>query len=61
MPEEFEAVLSENGFDGTIAVQADQSEQETTSLLALASEYDVIKGVVGWIEISAEIVSDRLA
>ncbi|MEL6192567.1 MAG: amidohydrolase family protein [Bacteroidota bacterium] len=61
MPEEFEAVLSENGFDGTIAVQADQSEQETTSLLALASEYDVIKGVVGWIDLSAENVSERLA
>ena len=61
MPEEFELVLSENGFDGTIAVQADQSEQETTSLLALASEYDVIKGVVGWIDLSAENVTDRLA
>ncbi len=61
MPEEFESVLSENGFDGTIVVQADQSEQETTSLLALASEYDVIKGVVGWLDLRAENVSDRLA
>lgn len=56
LKEEFEA----NIIDGCIAVQADQSEQETKFLLQLAQENEFIKGVVGWIDLRSEHVEERL-
>jgi len=52
--------LRANGMDGCVAVQADQSEGETAFLLALASQYDEIKGVVGWANLSAPDIDKRL-
>jgi L-fuconolactonase len=43
-----------------MAVQADQSEDETLFLLEHASANDFIKGVVGWIDLRAENVEERL-
>ena len=37
LPEDLEAVLKENSVDGCIAVQADQSEEETEFLLNCAA------------------------
>lgn len=59
-PEDLDPVLQENNMDGCIAVQADQSEEETEFLLRLASEHDFIKGVVGWIDLSADDVEEKL-
>ena len=47
--------------DGCVAVQADQSEAENRFLLQLAENYDVVKGVVGWVDFRAENIDDRLA
>jgi L-fuconolactonase len=44
-----------------MAVQANQSEEETNFLVDLAGEYDFIKGVIGWVDIQAENILDRLA
>ena len=52
-------MLRANGFDGCIAVQADQSEQETYFLLELAEQNDFIKGVVGWIDLRSDHVQSR--
>lgn len=60
MPEDLEPVLQRHGFDGCIAVQAGQSEQETLFLLELADQYDFIKGVVGWVDLRAPNVDERL-
>lgn len=60
MPEDLEPVLLQYHFDGCIAVQADQSEQETLFLLELASQYDFIKGVVGWVDLRAANIDERL-
>ncbi|RZK69055.1 MAG: amidohydrolase, partial [Pedobacter sp.] len=60
-PSDLEKELRENGIDGCIAVQADQSEQETEFLLKYADEYPFIKGVVGWIDFRSTDLSDRLA
>lgn len=60
-PDELETELLKNGVTGCVAVQADQSEQETEFLLALAQKYSFIKGVVGWIDLQSENLSDRLA
>ena len=46
--------------DGCVSVQADQSEEETHFLLQLAEENDFIKGVVGWIDLRAENLEERL-
>ena len=51
MPSDLETVYQEHGIDGCVAVQADQTLDETDFLLKLASEYDFIKGVVGWADL----------
>jgi L-fuconolactonase len=60
LPEDLKPILSQNGFDGCIAVQADQSEAETLFLLDLAEKNDFIKGVVGWIDLKADNRAERL-
>jgi len=61
LPEHLAPLLSENSIDGTVAIQAAQSESETEFLLDLASKYEFIKGVSGWVDLSAENVAERLA
>src|SRR5688500_7650825 len=59
-PEDLVSELSSAHFDGCIAVQADQSEQETNFLIKLAAENSFIKGVVGWVDLTAKQVHERL-
>ena len=61
MPENLKPLLDDNGIDGCVAVQADQSIKETEFLLDLAASHDFIKGVVGWLDILADDLSERLA
>ena len=60
-PEHLQPILKDNDFDGSVAVQADQSETETNFLLDLADKNDFIKGVVGWVDLRAENIEERLA
>ncbi len=60
LPENFSAILTENKIDGCIAVQADQSENETNFLLDLADQNPFIKGVVGWVDLCAANIHERL-
>lgn len=60
-PEDLHSELRANGFDGSIAVQADQSEAETEFLLCLAERYPFITGVVGWTDLAAPDIEERLA
>ena len=60
LPSDLIPLLQDNSIDGCVAVQADQSEAETHFLLELAAENDWIKGVVGWIDLRAENLDDRL-
>ena len=60
LPSDLRPLLRSYGMDGTIAVQARQCE-ETQFLLDLAEENeDVIMGVVGWVDLRAENVEDRV-
>ncbi len=59
-PEELKSELSNCGVEGCVAIQADQSEEETSFLLDLASQNQFIKGVVGWIDLRANNINDRL-
>ncbi|GAA4446075.1 amidohydrolase family protein [Ravibacter arvi] len=60
MPEDLEPLLEQSGIDGCVAVQADQSEAETHFLLDLLEKHDFIKAVVGWIDLRAKNLDERL-
>jgi len=60
LPENLLPVLSANGIDGTVVVQARQVLEETRWLLQLAGQYEQIKGVVGWVPLSHPDVADLL-
>jgi L-fuconolactonase len=61
MPGDLKRILHRNCFEGCVAVQATQSEEETNFLIQLAHEHDFIKGVVGWVDLRADNISERLA
>jgi L-fuconolactonase len=54
LPKDLQAELAGAGIDGTVAVQARQTMDETRWLLDLADENDAIRGVVGWAPIAGE-------
>lgn len=60
LPTDLKPLLIENQVDGCVAVQADQSENETRFLLDLAKDNDFIKGIVGWVDLCAENIDERL-
>ena len=60
LPEHLRGELTSNAIDASIAVQADQSEAETAFLLDLANTYPFIAGVVGWVDLRARDLGDRL-
>ncbi|MGX5819291.1 amidohydrolase family protein [Chitinophaga lutea] len=52
--------MAAQGIAGCVAVQADQTEEETLYLLQLAEKHDYIRGVVGWIDLRAPDIRERL-
>jgi L-fuconolactonase len=52
--------LAANGMDESIVVQAAQSEEETEHLLGLAASSERIAGVVGWVDLRAPNLKERL-
>ena len=60
LPEDLAKVYSENGIDACVAVQADQTLEETDFLLDLADKNDFIKGVVGWADLRSEGIDTLL-
>jgi L-fuconolactonase len=61
LPQDLEPILQQNNIDGCVAVQADQSEKETDFLIELAKENDFIRAVVGWVDLRAKNIEERLA
>ncbi len=60
LPVDLEPILRKNKVDGCMAIQADQSEDETSFLLKLADEHDFIKGVIGWVDLKNPNLESRL-
>jgi L-fuconolactonase len=60
LPADLLPQLRANGIDATVAVQADQSEQETLFLLEQAERNPFVAGVVGWADLRAPGLSERL-
>ena len=60
LPAELGPLLRAGGFDGTVAVQAQQATAETDWLLALADADAFVRGVVGWVDLRAADVDEAL-
>ncbi len=60
LPHDLKPILGACKIDGCIAVQADQTEQETVFLLDCAVNNSFIKGVVGWVDLRAHNLVERL-
>ncbi|MCF7802982.1 MAG: amidohydrolase family protein [Candidatus Marinimicrobia bacterium] len=60
LPGDLTPILQKNRIDGTIAVQARQTTEETDWLIDLADQHKFIKGVVGWVPLAEENVEQYL-
>jgi L-fuconolactonase len=61
LPEDLVPILSAAVIEGTVAVQARQSLQETEWLLELADRHPLIQGVVGWVDLCGPDLQAQLA
>ncbi|MFD0794705.1 amidohydrolase family protein [Mucilaginibacter litoreus] len=61
LPADVEPYLQQYGISGCVAVQADQTPAENDFLINLAKENSFIKGVVGWVNFTADDIKDQLA
>ena len=60
LPPDLLPELMKAGLDGTVAVQARQSLEESRWLLELSDQYPAILGVVGWVDLCTTNVDDQL-
>ena len=61
LPRDLAPILQRHGFDGSVVVQSDQSEVENEFQLRNATNHAFIRGVVGWVDLRAENITERLA
>tara|TARA_B100001029_G_scaffold114371_1_gene94587 strand:+ start:1513 stop:2346 length:834 start_codon:yes stop_codon:yes gene_type:complete len=61
LPKDLKKIYQINSIEGCVAVQADQSEEETIFLLDQASKNNFIKGVIGWLDIKSSKLNDLLS
>ena len=60
LPADLEAQITGVGIDGVVSVQARQTVEETRWLLELAARHEFIKGVVGWLPLTATDIEAEL-
>jgi L-fuconolactonase len=60
-PDDLAPELEATGVEGTILVQTRSSEEETAEFLALAARTPFIRGVIGWVDLTAPTVADAIA
>ena len=61
LPSDWQEQASPAGMEGSIAVQARQTVEESRWLLHLADHFSAIKGVVGWVDLRSNEVERQLA
>jgi L-fuconolactonase len=59
-PQDLAGALASEGIDGTVLVQTVSAESETREFLRTADTTDFVLGVVGWVDLAAQDVSERL-
>ena len=60
LPEELQVLYKENNVEGCVGVQVNQTEAENNFFLNYADEFSFIKGAVGWIDLMADDIEDKL-
>ncbi|HEY4195715.1 MAG TPA: amidohydrolase family protein, partial [Mucilaginibacter sp.] len=60
MPADLFPILERNEIDGTVLVQTCQTEDDNHFMLKLAKENTFIKGIVGWVDLMADNIEERL-
>jgi len=60
LPNDLKIELGRKGFQGSVAVQARQTLEETRWLLELATDASFILGVVGWVDLRSSNVRSQL-
>lgn len=60
LPADLQPLMADCGIDGTVAVQARQVRREAEFLLELADQQDLIRGVVGWLDLRADDIEAQL-
>jgi L-fuconolactonase len=60
LPADLKTELDKANLDGCVAVQASQTEEENHFLINLAARNDFIKGIVGWVDLKADNLEERL-
>jgi L-fuconolactonase len=60
LPDDLAPNLTAAGLGGSVAVQARQSLDETRWLLDLADRFEIVKGVVGWVDLQSDRVAEQL-
>ena len=60
LSDDLQKVFAENGVDACVAVQADQTSEETDFLISIAENNNFIKGVVGWVNLRSESIEEDL-
>lgn len=61
LPPDLQPLLQRHNFDGCLVVQSAQAEAENEFQLSNAAAHSFIKGVVGWVDLQAATVRERLA
>src|ERR1044071_6221150 len=60
LPQHLLTELKLNQVEACIAVQADQSEDETLFLIDLAQGHSFIRGVIGWVDLRSDRLPEQL-
>jgi L-fuconolactonase len=59
-PDDLAKELTESDIDGTVLVQTLSSLDESREFLAIASRWEWVRGVVGWVDLTSDDVWDQL-
>lgn len=60
LPSDLQPVLQQNGIEGSVVVQSDQSATENEFQLQNANNNEFIKGVVGWVDLQSDNIKEQL-
>lgn len=61
LPGDIQPLLKAHDVGGCILVQVNQTESENDFFLKLASGHNFVKGIVGWVDLCAENIAERLS
>ncbi|MHA3774652.1 amidohydrolase family protein [Verrucomicrobiota bacterium sgz303538] len=61
LPDDLAREQARVGMEGSIAVQARQTAEESRWLLTLADESPIVQGVVGWVDLRSNEVEEQMA